>query len=204
MNNSDAPNNENMNLKKMKNLSSFEDLEQYRDYLRLLGRMQVEPRLAAKVDVSGVVQLTLMEAYQDMDVLEPLSSDRRLAWLRRVFANNLLDEIRRFRAQARDVDREQLFQRDVEASASRLDQLLVDPASSPSRKAIRSEEALRLMKALACLSPTQRKAIELHHLQGLPLAEVGERMQRDKGAVAALVYRGTKRLRELLKSGLQE
>jgi len=188
-----------MNPKRQKNVSAIESLEPYRDYLRLLGRMQVEPHLAAKVDVSGVVQVTLLEAYQDINSWEPLSSDGRLAWLRRVFANNLLDEIRRFRAQARDVNREQSFHRDLEASASRLDRLFVDPASSPSRKAIRSEEAVRLTKALACLSPTQRQAIELHHLHGLPLADVGQRMQKDKGAVAALVYRGTKRLRELLK-----
>jgi hypothetical protein len=32
----------------------------------------------------------------------------------------------------------------------------------------------------------------------MPLAEVGWRMERDKGAVAALIFRGTKRLRELL------
>ncbi len=189
---------------KRQQISQIESMEQYREYLRLLGRMQVEPRLDAKVDVSGVVQVTLLEAYQERNSWEPLSDDGRLAWLRRVFAHNLLDEIRRFRAQARDIDREQSFQQDVEVSASLLEHLLVDPRSSPSRKAMRSEEAMRLMKALACLSPTQRQAIEMHHLKGMPLALVGERMQKDKGAVAALVYRSTKRLRELLKAEPQE
>lgn len=43
-------------------------------------------------------------------------------------------------------------------------------------------------------------AIELHHLRSWPLDRIGQRMQRTKGAVAALIFRGTTRLRELLSS----
>lgn len=175
------------------------DLEQYREYLGLLGRMQIDDQLAGKVDVSGVVQTTMLEAHQQATAWESLGGEARLAWLRRVFANNLLDEIRRFRAKARDVTREQSLEQAVEQSASRLNNWLVSEQSSPSQRAMRSEQALRLSKALACLTPAQREAIELHHLKGLPLAEVEHRMQRPKGAIAALIFRGTKRLRELLK-----
>ena len=78
-------------------------LEQYRDYLSLLGRLQLDEHLAGKVDVSGVVQITMLEAYQQATTWESFDEEARTAWLRRVFANNLLDEIRRFRAQSRDV-----------------------------------------------------------------------------------------------------
>ena len=60
------------------------------------------------------------------------------------------------------------------------------------------EDGLRLANALACLPSAQREAIELHHLQELPLAEISQRMKRSKGAVAALIFRGTTRLKELL------
>lgn len=173
-------------------------LEQYRDCLGLLGRLQLDAQLAAKVDVSGVVQTTMMEAYQQTDTWTPLDEDARYAWLRRVFANNLLDEIRRFRSQARDVSREQSLELAIEKSASRMGDWLAHQGSSPSAKASRNESALRLAKALQYLTPIQRQAIELHHLQGFPLEEVGKRMKRAKGAVAALIFRGTKRLRELL------
>ena len=63
---------------------------------------------------------------------------------------------------------------------------------------MRNEQALRLATALGCLTPPQREAIELHHLKGIPLAEVGKRMNRDRKAVGALILRGTKRLREVL------
>ena len=173
-------------------------LEQYRDYLGLLGRLQLDEQLAGKVDVSGVVQTTMLEAHQQAATWESLDEEARTAWLRRVFANNLLDEIRRFRTQSRDVAREHPLEQAMEQSASRLNGWLVAQQSSPSQKAMRSEQAVRLATALGCLTPPQREAIELHHLKGMPLVEVGRKMGRDKSAVAALIFRGTKRLRELL------
>lgn len=183
---------------------SKEPLEQYREYLGLLGRLQLDEQLAGKVDVSGVVQTTMLEAHQQAATWEALEGDARIAWLQRVFANNLLDEIRRFRAQSRDVAREVPLDDALEQSASRLNVWLAKQQSSPSQRAARSEQAIRLAAALNCLTQQQREAIELHHLQGMPLAEVGKRMKRDKGAVAALIFRGTKRLRELLSNQRSE
>lgn len=173
-------------------------LEQYRDYLGLLGRLQLDQQLAGKVDISGVIQVTMLETYQKPGDWKDLNEEARFAWLRRVFANNLLDEIRRYRAQSRDVRLERSLDQAIEQSASRLNDWLVQNGSSPSQKVSRNEEALRLVKAIHCLTPAQRQAIELHHLQELPLKVVAKRMKRAKGAVAALIFRGTKRLRELL------
>lgn len=174
----------------------LQKLESFREYLALLGRLQLDDRLVGKVDLSGVVQVTLLEAAES--VWHELDDENRIAWLRRVFANNLLDEIRKFRTQARDVDRERSIEQAMEESASRLNHWLVSEHSSPSQKAVRAEEELRLSKALACLPPAQRQAIELHQLRGWPLERVGNHMNRTRGAVAALIFRGTTRLRELL------
>ncbi|TWU05119.1 RNA polymerase sigma factor [Symmachiella macrocystis] len=174
-------------------------LENYRELLGLLGRMQLSVELIGKVDVSGVVQVTLMEAHHGG--WEKLAEDDRAPWLRLVFANNLLDEIRKYRTRARDVELEQSIQAAVHQSASRLNRWMVSEQTSPSEKAVRAENGVRLASALACLPSAQRQAIELHHLQELPLEEIGKRMNRSKGAVAALIFRGTTRLRELLRTG---
>jgi len=52
--------------------------------------------------------------------------------------------------------------------------------------------------ALTQLSDEQRLAVILKHFHGWPLAEIAEHMDRTVSAVAGLLKRGLKRLRELL------
>jgi RNA polymerase sigma-70 factor (ECF subfamily) len=176
-----------------------DELERYRDYLGLLVRLQSHRRLQGKVDPSGVVQQTLLEAYRDRDRLEGHSPASVAAWLRRILANNLRDEVRKFATAARDVARERRLLDDLDASSARLEGFLAAPDASPSEQAVRQERLLALADALSQLSADQRLAVELHHLCGLPLAEVARQLDRSRGAVAALLFRALGQLREYLR-----
>jgi RNA polymerase sigma-70 factor (ECF subfamily) len=55
-----------------------------------------------------------------------------------------------------------------------------------------------LSTALEQLPADQQTAVVLHHLQGVPLAEVAAQMGRTKPAIAGLLHRGMTRLRDLL------
>jgi RNA polymerase sigma-70 factor, ECF subfamily len=167
-----------------------------REYLLLLGRMQLSPQLWGKVDLSGVVQQTLWEA----EKASPPDA-QRLPWLRKLLANNLRDEIRKLSAKRRDVRREASLEASLEESSTRLEAWLAQKGSSASQQLIRSEELGRLACALAELPADQRMAIELHHLHGQPLAEVAEQLGRTKEATAALLYRALKRLRKRMDTG---
>ena len=177
---------------------SESDLERYRDYLNLLARLQLDPALQGKVDLSGVVQQTLLEAHQALARLAGGDLTIRAAWLRQILANNLRDEVRKLGTAARDVERERSLEAALDGSSSRLEMWLAADQSSPSQQAIRHERMLALAEALARLPEDQRRAVELHHLKGCSLAEVAWQLGRSKGAVAALLFRGLQKLREYL------
>jgi RNA polymerase sigma factor (sigma-70 family) len=62
----------------------------------------------------------------------------------------------------------------------------------------RQERLVRLAEALAALPDDQRRAVELKHLEGLTLVEVARCMGRTVPAVAGLLQRGLRGLREHL------
>jgi RNA polymerase sigma-70 factor, ECF subfamily len=179
-------------------------LERYREYLRLLARLQLDPHLQGKVDLSGVVQQTLLEAYQALARVEQESAEHLAVWLRRILANNLTDEVRKLATAARNVGRERSLEATLEQSSAQLERWLAADQSSPSQQVMRQEQSLRLAGALARLPEDQRRAVEMHHLQGHTLAETAEVLERSKGAVAALLFRGLKKLRELLEEPERE
>jgi RNA polymerase sigma-70 factor (ECF subfamily) len=177
-------------------------LERFRAYLHLLARLQLDPRLRGKIDLSGVVQQTLWEAHQ---ALAPALPDGQLArMLRRLLANNLADEVRKGYADKRGGGREQSLEAALERSSARLGAFLAAGHSSPSERAERNEDLLRLADALAHLPDAQRQAVELHYLHGWSLAEVAEHLGRGKSAVAGLLHRGLDRLRHQLQEPRQD
>jgi RNA polymerase sigma-70 factor, ECF subfamily len=177
------------------------DLERFRAYLDLLARLEIAPRLRDKVDLSGVIQQTLLEAHQGL--LEHPPAERSPAavagWLRSILSHNLADVLRRLTASKRDFRREWSLESAIDQSASRVEQFLAADQSSPSGQAIRHEELLRMTEALAALPEGQRRSIELHHLQGRPLADIALELGTTKSAVAGLLHRGLKALRKSLE-----
>ena len=177
--------------------------ERYRKYLALLARRKLGTRLLPKVDLSGVVQQTLLEAHQNQNGLEGCTGAEQVAWLRRVMTNNLTDEVRRFTTAARDARRERPLDRCIEESSEGFSAGPAAVQSSPSQRVIRKEQLLELAAALELVPQDQRTAVELRHFEGLSVAEIARRMDRTPPAVSSLLVRGLKRLREVLAEAEQ-
>ncbi len=173
-------------------------LDRFRDYLCVLARLQLNPGLQGKLDQSDVVQQTLLKAHEKEGQFRGRSDGELIAWLRQILANQIAEAMRRFTAQARDIHRERSIQGDLEKSSARLESWLAADQSTPSQRVMRQEQLLRLSQALAALPADQRQAVELHHLQSYTVADVASLMNRTRPAVVGLLFRGLKKLRELL------
>jgi RNA polymerase sigma-70 factor (ECF subfamily) len=174
-------------------------LERYRDYLRVLARVQLGSRLQGKLDPSDIVQQTLLKAHEKRDQFRGRSAPELAAWLRRILANTLTDAVRQYGAGGRDLALERSLEAAVEDSSLRLEVWLTVDQSTPSQQVIRQEQLLHLAEALAQLPEDQRAALELQHLQGWSVEDISRHLGRSKSAVGGLLRRGMRRLRELLE-----
>jgi RNA polymerase sigma-70 factor (ECF subfamily) len=174
-------------------------LEHYRDYLRLLARLHLSPRLRTKLDASDVVQQTLLQAHGNRAQFRGTTEAEWLAWLRSILANILAGAARRFGAEARDLGRERTLEADLEQSSSRLEALFAADQTSPSEQVMRAEELLHLTRALASLAPDEQQVVELRHLKGMAVGDIARRIGRSRTAVAGLLFRALKKLRRRLQ-----
>ena len=165
------------------------DLGKYRNYLMTIAHLQLEPRLREKLDASDIVQQTLLEAHQQREGFQGQSPAEFAGWLKQILVHNLLDVIRSFRREKRDVAREQSLDASFDRSTVRLAALIVADQSSPSIKVERDEQGLQLADALAKLPDAQREALELQHWHGWSVAQIAEYMGRSRTAAAGLLKR---------------
>lgn len=171
-------------------------LESFRNYLMVLARLQLGPELQAKLDPADLAQETLLKAHRSRDRFRGCSEAECLAWLRTILVRTLTDAARKHAPRAGA--REQSLEAALDQSSRRLEAILAADQTSPSQKASRDEQLLRLADALAALPEDQRLAVELRHLHGLATAEIARRMNRTVAAVGGLLQRGLRTLRENL------
>lgn len=175
------------------------ELERFRAYLRLLARLGLDSRLRGKLDPSDIVQQTLLQAHQALGEFRGTRDEQLAGWLRQILSRNLGHAARDFRRARRDLRRERSLDQAIEASSARLEAWLVAEQSSPSQRAVRNEQVLRLAQALESLPEAQREAMLMHYWQDRSLEEIGQRLGRSASAVAGLLYRALKQLRQLLR-----
>jgi RNA polymerase sigma-70 factor (ECF subfamily) len=175
------------------------DLERFRDYLRLLARLQLDPRLRGKIDPSDLVQQTLLKAYVARDQFRGKTPEQRAGWLRQILANTLANTVRDFGRARRDAALERSLEASLADSSARLEAWLVAGGPSPVEHAERNEQLLQLAGALGRLPADQREALLLRHCHGMGVEEIGQHLGRTRASVASLLRRGLKQMREELK-----
>lgn len=172
-------------------------LDTYRNYLRLLARLEIGRRLQSKVDESDAVQEVFLNAHRYFPTFRGTAEGQFAHWLREILAGVIANHVRRYLGtQARNVRLEQDIAADLDRSSVMLDCGLAAVQSSPSEQADRHEQSLALTNALATLPNDYREVLILRHFEGLSFPDVARRMERTVNSVEKLWMRALVQLRQ--------
>lgn len=177
-------------------------LDGYRPWLRLLAQRQIGRRLEKRLDASDVIQQTCLSAVAKLGLFNGRTEAEFVAWLKRIHECNLQNVVRdNVLRQKRAVSREASM--NDSRTAGLINELPI-LQSSPSQRVLQDERAVLLVRTLERLSDEQRDAIRLRYLEGLPVAQIADEMNRSVHSVAGLIRRGLENLRTDLHAGLRE
>ncbi|MBT6724889.1 MAG: sigma-70 family RNA polymerase sigma factor [Pirellulaceae bacterium] len=172
-------------------------LNRYRPYLRILALRYLDSGVRQRVDPSDVIQQTCLDIHRDIDGFRGDHEAEWIGWVRRILENNVNQVIRRhIQAQKRSVRKEAVV--DKSSGTHRVYNAgPVSKESSPSHRVMKGERAVRLAIMLGKLPEVQREAIRLRYLEGRTLQQIAESIGRSEMAVAGLLKRGLRSLRDL-------
>lgn len=175
--------------------------DRYRPLLRLLVRkLGIEQKFGRRFDSSDLIQETLLKAHQGWRQFRGQSEGELLAWLHQILLRVAADQLRRATAGKRDIALERSLDEWLAEASSATRTLIEPPASglSPSGQAQHHENLLRLAAAIEQLAEDQQFVLVERDLNSRPIQEIALQMDRSEKAVAGLLLRARKRLRELL------
>jgi RNA polymerase sigma-70 factor (ECF subfamily) len=177
-------------------------LDRHRDRLRQMVSVRIDPRVAARVDPSDVVQEALAEASRK---LPAYFDDRSLPfypWLRHIAWERLVHlHTCHLKAQKRAVSREDHGRLPLpDQSAVQLIDQLAASGSSPSRRMVREEMGQRVRQALEQLSAKDREVLILRHLEQLAFKEIAAVLGISEAATQSRYRRAVERLHDVLTS----
>jgi RNA polymerase sigma-70 factor (ECF subfamily) len=176
-------------------------LERSRAYMSALARSQVGRRLRSKLDADDLLQEAWLRAHKAIRRFRGTSEDEFLAWLRGILAHVLADQIRRYHGtDSRDPKLERPLQGEHNRSSGGFAGALAAPTSSPSRRVVRRESAVRLARLLDRLPPASRQVVTLKHFENLSFPEIARRMERTPHGVKHLWIRALRRLQHEVSS----
>lgn len=182
----------------------------YRNYLRMIVRTGMGPRLREKVEMSDVVQEALVEVVRQFPSFTGQNEAALVGWLRRLVSQKLAD-LGRYHSRAKRTGDGATLPLDAAWDAGgggadsnaggdggRLLDMLALSQTSPSEAASKRELIVMLADALTELPEAEAEVLWLYHADGLSFESIGERLGLGRKAVRGLWARGLKDLRRTL------
>lgn len=176
-------------------------LNRFRPYLNVIAQRMLDDRLQGRMDSADVVQTTYLEAARDFHQFRGESIESLLAWLANILRNNVATAHQEHLvAQKRSARKEVVLRIASESGGSSLGMadLVPSESSTPSQRLMRDEAAVVLAACLDKIPETQREAIRMRYLEGMSLKSISDRIGKSEMAVAGLLKRGLRALREVM------
>jgi RNA polymerase sigma-70 factor (ECF subfamily) len=177
----------------------------YRNYLRMVVRSGLGPRLRERVELSDVVQEALVEVVRQFPQFTGQTEAALVGWLRKLVAQKLADLGRYHSRIKRQGDAQALAldapfdgpgDPDAEGGGGRLLDVLSLSQTSPSEAASRRELTVLLADALSDLPEAEAEVLWLYHAEDLSFESIGERLGVSRKVVRGIWARGLKSLRK--------
>jgi RNA polymerase sigma-70 factor, ECF subfamily len=175
-------------------------LSRYRDRLRRMVAIRLDPRLSARLDPSDVVQEALADAGEKLNDYLRSRPIPFYPWLRRLAGERIVQIHRHHvRSKKRGVGREELAHLPLpDESVWELADRLVAGDSTPSRIAVREESRLVVRQALERLAPTDRDVLVMRYLEQLSFREIAGALGVTEGTAKVRHFRALDRIRPFL------
>jgi RNA polymerase sigma-70 factor, ECF subfamily len=167
-------------------------------------RQRIERRTPASfrsiIAPEDVLQETFTEVYRGFGAFQPSGRDAFYRWISTIAEHRLLDMLRAQRAAKRGGGRARVAPLAQTSIAALVEIVAIDP-HTPSRLAGGQEAVSAIQVALAGLREEYRLAITFRYLEGLPIAEVAQRMGKTESAVHKICSRALQALRTSMGEG---
>jgi RNA polymerase sigma-70 factor, ECF subfamily len=186
-------------------------LVRHRGRLRQMIAFRLDPRIAARVDPSDVVQEALTDASRKLSEYLKHRPIPYYPWLRQLALERLVKLHRRhIQAQKRSVTREEDWLPPLpdESAVELADRLGVEglqaqASGTPVGRLLREELRRRVRTILDQLGPRDREVLVLRHLEQMSPREMSAVLEISEGAVRVRHLRALQRFRELLRQAIQ-
>jgi RNA polymerase sigma-70 factor (ECF subfamily) len=176
-------------------------LADFRDRLRRMVDLRLDPRLRARLDASDVVQEACVEAVERVsDWIDGETMPLHL-WLRFITGQKLIQLHRlHLGAEMRDARREvPLYGGAPDASGVSVASAIADSGALTPRAAALGAEAIeRLRTALESMKREDREVLVMRHFEHLTNGDVARLLGLTSGGASLRFMRAAKRLREIL------
>lgn len=172
--------------------------DRYRPQLRRMVELRLDPRLAARVAASDVLQEAYIDSLSRYEHFFKREGVSFYVWLRLVVNQTLIDLHRRHLAAKMRNAGQETAPAWAHATSVSLARHLVARMDSPSQIVRKDEMLAQVQAALESLDPMDREILTLRHFEELGNNEVAELLGLQKAAASNRYVRALGRLREAL------